>query len=41
MLTGDTKRVAEQVAKELGIDEVYSELLPGDKVGQVLSLIHI
>ena len=32
MLTGDTKRVAEQVAAELGVDEVRSELLPGDKV---------
>ena len=32
MLTGDAKRVADQVAKELGIDEVRSELLPGDKV---------
>ena len=39
MLTGDTKRVAEQVAKELGIDEVYSELLPGDKVEQVEALL--
>ena len=29
MLTGDAKRVADQVAKELGIDEVRSELLPG------------
>ena len=35
MLTGDSKRVAEQVAAELGIDEVYSELLPGDKVSKV------
>jgi len=32
MLTGDTKRVAEKVGKELGLDEVYSELLPTDKV---------
>ena len=32
MLTGDTKRVAEQVAKDLGVDEVHSELLPADKV---------
>jgi Cd2+/Zn2+-exporting ATPase len=32
MLTGDTKRVAERVGKELGLDEVYSELLPTDKV---------
>ncbi|MCD7716150.1 MAG: cadmium-translocating P-type ATPase [Lachnospiraceae bacterium] len=35
MLTGDAKRVAEQVASELGIDEVYSELLPADKVRKV------
>ncbi len=39
MLTGDTKRVADQVAKELGIDEVYAELLPGDKVDKVESLL--
>ncbi len=32
MLTGDAKRVAERVGKELGLDEVYSELLPTDKV---------
>ena len=31
MLTGDAKRVADQVAQSLGIDEVYSELLPADK----------
>ena len=35
MLTGDAKQVADQVAADLGIDEVYSELLPGDKVEQV------
>lgn len=35
MLTGDAKRVAESVAKDLGIDEVYSELLPSDKVAKV------
>lgn len=35
MLTGDAKPVADSVAKELGIDEVYSELLPGDKVEKV------
>ena len=35
MLTGDARRVAEAVAKELGIDEVYSELLPADKVSKV------
>lgn len=39
MLTGDAKHVAEQVAKELGIDEVYSELLPGDKVSKVEELL--
>ena len=36
MLTGDSKRVADQVAKELGIGEVYSELLPADKVEELL-----
>ena len=35
MLTGDAKRVADQVAEKLGLDEVYSELLPSDKVAQV------
>lgn len=35
ILTGDAKAVGEQVAKELGVDEVYTELLPGDKVDQV------
>ena len=39
MLTGDAKTVAEQVAKELGIDEVYSELLPQDKVAKVEGLL--
>ena len=39
MLTGDAKRVADQVAAELGADEVYSELLPGDKVDRVETLI--
>ena len=39
MLTGDAKRVAEQVAGELGIDDVHSELLPGDKVAQVEALL--
>lgn len=39
MLTGDTKVVADQVAKELGIDEVYSELLPADKVSIVEQLL--
>ena len=39
MLTGDAKRVADQVAAYLGIDEVYSELLPGDKVTMVEKLL--
>lgn len=39
MLTGDAKSVAEQVAKSLGIDEVYAELLPGDKVTKVEELL--
>ena len=39
MLTGDSKRVADQVAKELGIEEVYSELLPADKVSKVEELL--
>ncbi len=39
MLTGDTASVAERVAGELGIDQVYSQLLPGDKVEKVEELI--
>ncbi len=39
MLTGDAKNAAEQVAKELGIEEVYSELLPADKVTKVEELL--
>lgn len=39
MLTGDRKEAAESVAAELGIDEVYSELLPGDKVSKVEGLL--
>ncbi len=39
MLTGDSKKVADKVASELGIDEVYAELLPGDKVEKVEELI--
>lgn len=39
MLTGDSKRVAEAVAAELGIDEVRSELLPADKVTEVERLL--
>ena len=39
MLTGDGKKVADAVAAELGVDEVHSELLPGDKVAQVEQLL--
>lgn len=39
MLTGDTKKVADRVAKNLGISTVYSELLPGDKVAKVEELL--
>ncbi len=39
MLTGDAKAVADRVAAELGIDEVHSQLLPGDKVSQVERLL--
>ncbi|MDO5572754.1 MAG: heavy metal translocating P-type ATPase [bacterium] len=39
MLTGDMKNVGEQVAAELSMDEVYSELLPGDKVSKVEELL--
>ena len=39
MLTGDSRKVADKVAAELGIDEVYSELLPADKVAKVEELI--
>ncbi len=39
MLTGDSKKVADAVAKELGADEVFSELLPADKVSQVEKLL--
>lgn len=41
MLTGDAKRVADQVAAALGIDEVYSELLPADKVSKVEELLQM
>jgi len=39
MLTGDTKKVADQVASELGLDVVFSELLPADKVSKVEQLL--
>ena len=39
MLTGDAKKVADSVAKELGVDEVYADLLPADKVSKVESLL--
>ncbi|MEH2942195.1 heavy metal translocating P-type ATPase [Lachnospiraceae bacterium KK002] len=41
MLTGDAKKVANQVATSLGIDEVYSELLPADKVEKVEELLQV
>lgn len=40
MLTGDRRAAAEEVARELGIDEVHAELLPGDKVAQVERLLN-
>ncbi len=39
MLTGDAKVVAEKVAADLGVDEVHSQLLPGDKVSEVERLL--
>ena len=39
MLTGDARKAADAVAAELGVDEVHSELLPGDKVEQVEKLL--
>ena len=39
MLTGDAKRVADQVAADLGVDQVYSQLLPADKVEKVEELL--
>ncbi len=39
MLTGDAKVVGESVAKDLGLDEVYTQLLPGDKVARVEALL--
>ena len=40
MLTGDNRSVADKVAKDIGIDEVYSELLPGDKVSKVEEVLN-
>ena len=39
MLTGDSRKVAEEVAQQLGVDTVYSELLPADKVARVTDLL--
>ena len=39
MLTGDSRKVAEHVAEDLGIDEVHAELLPADKVSEVEELL--
>ncbi len=39
MLTGDIKKVAEKIGQDLGVDEVYSELLPSDKVAKVEKLL--
>lgn len=39
MLTGDSRRVAEQVAEKIGLDAVFAELLPGDKVAQMEELV--
>ncbi|KIR03169.1 Lead, cadmium, zinc and mercury transporting ATPase [Lachnospiraceae bacterium TWA4] len=40
MLTGDAKKVADKVASDLGLDQVYSQLLPGDKVSKVEELLN-
>lgn len=40
MLTGDNKNVADKVAMDIGIDEVYSELLPGDKVSKIEEILN-
>src|SRR5699024_7110595 len=39
MLTGDAGKVADKVAKDLGVDQVYSELLPADKVTKIEELL--
>ena len=39
MLTGDSNAAAQKVGKKLGIDEIYSQLLPADKVNQMERLI--
>ncbi len=41
MLTGDAKRVAQQVAGSLGVDEVYSDLLPADKATKIEELLRM
>ena len=41
MLTGDVEQVAKKVAKELGIDKVFSQLMPGDKVAKVEELLGV
>lgn len=41
MLTGDVKKVADKIGRELGVDEVKSELLPGDKVDEVEKLLEL
>lgn len=40
MLTGDSKEVAEKVANDIGIDEIYSELLPSDKVNKLEEVLN-
>lgn len=40
MLTGDNKNVADKVARDIGIDDVYSELLPGDKVSKIEEILN-
>ena len=39
MLTGDIQKVADYVARDLGVDEVHAELLPADKVARVEELL--